>query len=174
MPGLVRRLALAVMSLILLPVTLAPTANADPPGATATPENMQKLYGLLSQGYTPQDCDPLDLVGNQVAALDCGLNAEADGFLGVTYGLYTDAASLHSAFTDLIGQYKLVTCPGLKPSPTTWHYDDTPGAPAGSLACGEDDTLSSVIWTDDANLMLAFADSFDYIAPLYEWWRTNS
>jgi serine/threonine-protein kinase len=162
------------MSVIVGPMLLALPASADPPDTKADPESMQKLYGLLSKGYTPQDCNPTDLVANQVAALDCGFNTQADILFGVTYALYTDAASLHNAFSAVIGQYTLVTCPGLNPSPTTWHFSDNSAAAAGSLACSEDDTLSSVFWTDDANLMLAEADSFDHIAPLYEWWRTGS
>jgi hypothetical protein len=161
-------------SVIVWTMILALPASADPPDVKATPENMQKLSGLLSKGYGPQDCQPTALVGNQVAALDCGLNTEADVLFGVTYALYTDAASLHSAFTDLIGRYHLVTCPGLDPSPTSWHYRDAPDSTAGSLACGDDDPLSEVVWTDDANLMLGSADSLDYVAPLYEWWRTGS
>jgi len=174
MPGLGQRVGVAIMSVIVGPVFIALPANADPAGTTAAPENMQKLSSLLSKGYTPQDCDPVDVVGNQTASLDCGFNTQADELLGATYTLYTDAPSLHNAFSALIGQYALVTCPGLNPSPTTWHFSDNPDAAAGSLACSEDDNLSSVFWTDDANLMLAEADSLDHIAPLYEWWRTGS
>jgi serine/threonine kinase PknH len=167
------RLGVALVSLSVWLGALALPANADPPGTAATPENLQKLYGLLSEGYAPGNCEPVDVVGHQTASLDCGPNAQADELIGATYTLYTDAPSLHNAFSALIGQLQLVTCPGLGPSPTTWHFSDTPDAAAGSLACSEDDTLSSVFWTDDANMMVAEADSFGYIGPLYQWWRTG-
>ena len=145
MRGLAWRLGVAVVSISIWAGALASPANADPPGTAATPENLQKLYGLLSKGYTAGDCEPvaLNVAGNQTAALDCGFNTAADELFGATYMLYTDAPSLHNAFSALAGQYALVTCPGLEPSPTTWHFSDAPDQAAGSLACADDDTLSS-------------------------------
>jgi hypothetical protein len=174
----VSRIALSMTAVCVIACGFASAAPADaePPGNTATPANLQKLYGLVSNGFGPDNCQTPEeqLADNQLAALDCEVNQETDVLFSATYVLYGDVTALRSGFSDAIAQYDLVTCPGLAPSPTKWHYDDSPDQSAGSLACGTRGGFSEMAWTDDTELMLATAQSFDDVPPLYQWWKTGS
>jgi hypothetical protein len=159
---------------VLCAVVLAAPANTQPmrplPKSPATPEDTQKLFGLLSKGYTPADCQLQDPEGNQVAAVSCDINTDPGGPLNARYALYRDAASLQSAFFSTIGPIKLEPCPGVNQSPTVWHNQGSPDQTAGFIGCGYADTLSQVVWTNNANLMLGATESIDDIPRHWQWW----
>jgi hypothetical protein len=167
-------MAAAALPVLLCAVMLAVPANTQPmrplPKSPATPEDTQKLFGLLSKGYTPADCQLHDPAGNQLAAVSCDINSDSGGPISATYALYRDAASLQSAFFSIIGPIQLVPCPGVNQSPTVWHYQGSPDQTAGSIACGNLDTLSQVVWTNNANLMLGATESIDDVPRHYQWW----
>lgn len=158
------RSSVAVAMLCSSTLGCAPPAAADP-----TPDE-QKLYGLLSKGYTPQDCQLSPPVGNQTASLSCNVNGDLGGPFSAEYALYRNSRSLQAAFFSAIGDTTLVPCPGVNQSPTVWHLQGAPDQPAGSIACGDNGQLSDVYWTSNANLLLGHADSIDRIPRLYEWW----
>jgi hypothetical protein len=158
-------------------VALAVPAHGQPllppPNSPAGPADSEKLFGLLSKGYRPADCQSHDPVGNQLAAISCGINTDSGGPLNATYALYRDAASLQSAFFATISPFKLVACPGVSQSPTVWYSQGNLNQTAGSIACGYLDTLSEVAWTSDANLMLGATESIDDVPRHYQWWLAD-
>jgi hypothetical protein len=117
----------AVGSCMLCGALVAVPANAEPPGSPPIAEDTQKLFGLLSKGFIPDDCDAVDLVGGQRAAIICQVNREANGPISATYALYGDAKSLQSGFFTAIGRDdQLVARP--------WNQPITHGVPAPELS----------------------------------------
>jgi hypothetical protein len=49
-------------------------------------------------------CQPLDPVGNQLAAIDCSINSDSGGPVSASYALYRNAGSPQSAFNSAIAQ----------------------------------------------------------------------
>jgi hypothetical protein len=159
---------------LLCGVLFAGPANAQPltplPTSPASPDDIQKLFGLLSKGYSPADCHPQDPEGNQLVEIDCDINSDSGGPISARYALYRDAGSLQSAFSSAIAEDELVACPGINKSPGEWHFQGSPDQTAGSIACGYLDTLSQVVWTNDANLMLGATESLDDVPRHFQWW----
>lgn len=60
-------------------VVIAVPANADPPGPTAIPNDTKKLFGALPRGFVSDQCDSVDLVGSQLAAILCQVDREPNG-----------------------------------------------------------------------------------------------
>src|SRR5246127_358198 len=92
---------------VVPPVATSLTAIADPADNQA---NNDKLFALLSGGYTPGDCK----AGKQyaedpfVARLGCGPSSQAGGPSAATYSLYGNIADLDKAFN----QYgSAIPCP---------------------------------------------------------------
>jgi serine/threonine kinase PknH len=153
---------------------VAVPANAEPPGSPPIAEGTQKLFGLLSKGFIPDDCDAVDRVGSQRAAIICRVNREANGPISATYALYGDATSLQSGFFTAIGRDdQLVACPGTNQSPTVYRHPNSPGQVAGHISCGDINGQSEVVWTSDADLLLVAAQSLDEVPPLYQWWLAD-
>jgi hypothetical protein len=120
-------------------------ANAEPPGSPATAEGTQRLFSLLSKGFIPCDCDAVDLVGGQRAAIICQFNREPNGPYSATY-TRGDAKALQSGFFTAIGQDDhLVACPGTNQSRCTgtgtlrvrWPVSPRWCGPAARICCLE-------------------------------------
>ena len=138
------------------------TATADP---TDNQANSDKLFALLSGGYTAADCQ----AGKQypedpfLARLGCGRNSQPGGPNAATYSLYGNVADLNKAF----GLYgAAIPCPGTTdPGPTAWQ--------GGTVKCGHDfyphTSLYMLTWTKDADLVVVNAEGPD-LASLYAWW----
>src|SRR5262245_54732878 len=96
------------VSVIAFCSTSAP-ATADP---TDNQANNDKLFALLSGGYTPADC----AAGKQypedpfLARLGCGPNSQPGGPISATYSLYGNPADLNKAFDVNIAAP--LACPG--------------------------------------------------------------
>jgi hypothetical protein len=140
------------------------TATADPTGDQA---NNDKLFALLSGGYTPADCR----AGNQypqdpfLARLGCGRNGQPGSPKAATYSLYGNIADLNKAF-DIYGAS--IPCPGTTdPGPTAWQ--------GGRVKCGHDfypqESQSMLTWTRDSDLVVVNIEGPD-LASLYAWWLT--
>ena len=138
------------------------TATADP---TDNQANNDKLFALLSGGYTPADCQ----AGKQypedpfLARLGCGRNSQPGGPNAATYSLYGSMADLNKTF-NLYGAS--LPCPGTTdPGPLAWQ--------GGRVECGHDfypqQSQSMVTWTKDADLVVVNAEGPD-LASLYTWW----
>jgi serine/threonine kinase PknH len=138
------------------------TASADPADNQA---NNDKLFALLSGGYTPGDCQ----AGKQyaedpfLARLGCGLNSQPGGPNAATYSLCGNIADLNKAFN----QYgSAIPCPGTTdPGPIPWQ--------GGMMKCTHDiypqTSGFALTWTKDADLVLANVDGAD-LTDLYGWW----
>jgi serine/threonine-protein kinase len=143
-------------------IGVSATASADP---TDTQANNDKLFALLSGGYTPADCK----AGKQypqdpfLARLGCG--RKPGGPNAVTYSLYGNIADLNKTF-NLYGAS--IPCPGTTdPGPIAWQ--------GGKMKCGHDfypqQSQPMLTWTRDADLVVVNAEGPD-LASLYAWWLT--
>ena len=131
-----------------------------------------RLMNLLPQGYTPNTCRPSDPLPNTLATIGCDQNTEVGGPSSGLYALYADQTKLRAGFdqTTHIKTQQLVNCPGSTDSaPGTYHKNSAPNVPAGYVACGQWNNSHTVIWTVDADLVLAIAIGDDLNA-MYDWW----
>jgi hypothetical protein len=152
-------------SCVVCGVLGAVPANAEPPGSPATAEDTQRSFSLLSKGFVLGDCDAVDLVGGQRAAISASSTGSQNGPYSATYALCGDAKALQSWFFTAIGQDdQLVACPGTNQSPTVYRHRNSAGQMAGQ---------SEVVWTSDADLLLGAARSLDDVAPLHQWWPVD-
>jgi hypothetical protein len=158
-----RAITAACVSLVTFSGTSA-TASADP---TDNQANNDKLFALLSGGYTPADCH----AGKQypedpfLARLGCGRNSQPCGPSAATYSLYGNIANLNKTF-NLYGAS--IPCPGTSdPRPVAWQ--------GGMVKCGHDiypqQSQSMLTWTKDADLLVVNAEGPD-LASLHAWWLT--
>ena len=140
----------------------SPTATADPADNQA---NNDKLFALLSGGYTPADCH----AGKQyaedpfLARLGCGLNSQPGGPNAATYSLYGNVADLNKTFNTY---GSAIPCPGsTDPGLVAWQ--------GGRVKCGHDfyphTSLFMLTWTREADLVVVNVEGAD-LASLYDWW----
>ncbi|MBV9515966.1 MAG: hypothetical protein JO280_18300 [Mycobacteriaceae bacterium] len=139
-------------------------AAADPPDNQA---NNDKLFSLLSGGYTPAECR----AGNQypqdpfLARLGCGRNSQPGGPNAAIYSLYGNSADLSKAFNNYGAS---IPCPGTTDQgPVAWQ--------GGMMKCGHDfypqQSQYILTWTRDADLVVVNVDGPD-LNGLYNWWLT--
>jgi hypothetical protein len=145
--------------------TSAPSTTPRQTGASA------KLMTLLPDGYGPGACKPVDPVTDALATVDCEKNTQPGGPDVARYSLFPDQPTLDKHFGSAIKEDdELVTCPGANvQSPTTWHYTSTPDKLEGQVACGTYKGGPDVLWTRNADLMLADGQAAD-MAALHDWW----
>jgi serine/threonine kinase PknH len=145
------------------PSTTGPTTG--PSGASA------RLMTLLPDGYSPNACKPIDPVTDALATVDCEKNTNPGGPDVARYSLFPDQATLDRHFDTASKEDEaLLMCPGSNvQSPTTWHYTSTPDKTEGRVACGTYKGGPDVLWTRNADLMLADGQGSD-LAALHSWW----
>ena len=144
------------------------TANADP---TDNQANTDKLFALLSAGYTAADCqaskpypeDPF------LARLGCGPNGQPNGPVSAIYSLYGSAADLNKTFNVYVNSGAPVPCPGTTdPGPMAWQ--------GGMVICATsnqqpDEGAPILTWTKNADLLVVTAKPKGRdLAALYAWW----
>lgn len=141
------------------------TTTTGPSGASA------RLMGILPDGYDTNACKPIDPVTDAIATVDCEQNSKPGGPEIARYSLFPDQATLDRHFDTAIKEDdELVTCPGSDAqSPTTWHYTSTPDQVEGRVACGTYKGGPDILWTRNADLMLADGQGPD-MAALHDWW----
>jgi serine/threonine-protein kinase len=145
------------------PPTTPPTTGQS--GASA------RLMSLLPDGYGAGVCKPIDPVTDALATVDCDKNSQTGGPEVARYSLFPDQATLDQHFDTAIKEDdELLQCPGSNvQSPTTWHYTSTPDKVEGRVACGTYKGGPDVLWTRNADLMLADGQGPDLTA-LHDWW----
>jgi hypothetical protein len=156
-----RAMTVVCLSAVTLFGTSA-TATADP---TDNQANNDKLFALLSGGFTPADCQagPQSPQDPFLARVVCHHQHVSSGPYGAIYSLYGNPADLSQAFN----QYGApIPCPGTTdPGPIPWQ--------GGIMKCGHDfypQTAGFIVtWTRDADLVLANVDGRD-LTDLYGWW----
>lgn len=143
----------------------APSTTQGQTGASA------RLMTLLPDGYGPGACKPIDPVTDALATVDCEKNTQTGGPDVARYSLFGDQATLDRHFSTAIKEDdEMLTCPGANvASPTTWHYTSTPDKVEGQVACGTYKGGPDVVWTRNADLLLADGQGPD-MAALHSWW----
>jgi serine/threonine-protein kinase len=150
---------------VVTPVATSLTATADPADNQASND---KLFALLSGGFTPADCQagPRSPGDPFLARVFCHHQHVSSGPYGAIYSLYGNPADLSQAFN----QYGApIPCPGTSdPGPGPWQ--------GGMMTCGHDfypqTSGFTVTWTRNADLVLANVDGRD-LTDLYGWWLAN-
>lgn len=136
---------------------------------------------VLLRSYVPQDieefCEPVDLGGTVLAALDCALvGLPADS---ITYRLYGDTESMQADYDDLRIDaglpLDLSDSPGLCPVEDDWFVGEGDLSP-GRIACASSDARGTVLfWTDVRINVLSYATQGDGdTAALIDWWENNA
>jgi len=152
--------------------TRTSTSRSAPPSTTAGQSGASaRLMTLLPDGYGPGACKAIDPVTDALATVDCEKNTQPGGPDVARYSLFPDQATLDRHFSSAIKEDdEMMTCPGANVgSPTTWHYTSTPDKVEGQVACGTYKGGPDVLWTRNADLMLADGQGPD-MAALHDWW----
>jgi serine/threonine kinase PknH len=147
------------------------TRTTTPPTTSGTSGASAKLMSILPDGYPSGACKPIDPVTDALATVDCQKNTNTGGPDVARYSLFPDQATLDRHFQTAIKEDdSLQACPGSNTqSPTTWHYTSTPDKVEGQVACGTYKGSPDVLWTRNADLMLADGQGPD-ITALHQWW----
>ena len=131
-----------------------------------------KLLAVLPRGYDDGVCQaaPQPATG-ALATVDCGPASPTGGPISARYSLFADQETLDRHFDESVAQNsEVLQCPGSGvDSPTTWHYTQTPDKVEGRIACGTYNDNADVVWTKNADLLLADAQS-DNLEALHNWW----
>lgn len=146
---------------------------------SASPDNaaQDKLQGMLPGGYPDGACTPITTPDHAAGAVLCEQNVDPDAPQSATYTLAADQGALDTAFSDIVENAAVVTCPGRIQSPGPWRRNATPEQISGTLVCAVQDGHPMLAWTDDAELLLGVIQSgpegptFD---QLYAWWSSHS
>jgi serine/threonine protein kinase len=153
--------------------TVAPSSTTP----TVNYQAQQRLRGMLPPGYSSSACTPADVPQAAVAKFGCSQNSDAGGPPTSTFTLFSDDAALDSAFGAVVGNTRVVNCPGNIQSPGAWRRNATPQQVSGTLVCGFRDGVPTLTWTDGDKLMLATIDGAlagPNLDQLYVWWSSHS
>lgn len=147
------------------PASSSAPSTSDESGASA------RLMTLLPDGYGPGACKGITPVTDALATVDCQKNTQPGGPDVARYSLFPDQGTLDQHFSSATKEDdELVMCPASNvQSPTTWHYTSTPDKVEGQVACGTYKGGPDVIWTRNADLMLADGQGPD-LPALHDWW----
>ena len=154
-----------------LQVATSSSNSAGPTSTSTESDATRKLLGLLSTGYSADDCTPAELTANAIAVVDCPQNDVAGGPTGTRYFLFANAADLSKQFTTTIAGDATFPCERGVPATEDWHYDSTPTQTAGQASCGTLDGKPHLVWTDTAKLLMASAQGTD-INAMFKWFLT--
>jgi hypothetical protein len=144
--------------------------------AAPNPE-ADRLLRMVPAGYSSSECKAVATPKNALAQVNCDANSDAGGPLSATYTLSSGKAALDTAFNDIVAASTRVDCPGNIQSPGPWRRNATPEKVSGVLFCGVQGDRPTVVWTDEARLVVSAVQSgpggptFD---QLYAWWSSHS
>jgi hypothetical protein len=179
-------IAVALIGGVIYGLTRPSEASDDPAAAepapttstaTSSADDQARLMRLLPRGYPPGVCQSVDAVKDALAQVKCEQNADPDGPVSGTFTLVSDKSALDAALTDAIKAAQQVNCPGNIQSPGPWRRNATPQIISGTLFCGLREGQPTVVWTDDAKLMLNVVRSGPQgpaFPALYAWWSSHS
>lgn len=154
----------------------AAAAN-DPASSMSTVEAQARLLKLLPPGYPQDTCTSTTPMGGAIAQVTCGRNVDVDGPPSATYSLFANAGALRLSFDNTVQATTVVTCPGRIQSPGAWHRTATPDKPSGMLLCGMRQGSPTLVWTNDAALVIGSLHtehSTPSLEQLYTWWSSHS
>ncbi|MBY0291110.1 MAG: serine/threonine protein kinase [Mycobacteriaceae bacterium] len=152
--------------------TTTPTELSAPPD-----EALNRLRGMLPAGYTAGTCKPQSPAGT-AGVITCGRNSDPGGPGTATYTLTSSPAALRDALNRVIQTTTVVICPGNIQSPGPWRRNDSLTVTRGTVLCGLHNGRPRVVWTNDAEHLLADVQSRSPTDPpigqLYAWWGSHS
>jgi hypothetical protein len=157
--------------------TAAPSTSASPASPTSDGEDEDRLMRSVPHGYAPDACDGAVPPRNALAQVNCTKNTDAGGPESATYTLAADKAALDAYFDDSVKTAQQVNCPGNIQSPGPWRRNATPQTVSGTLFCGLREGRPTVVWTDDAKLVVSAVQSAPEgptFPALYAWWSSHS
>lgn len=160
--------------------TVAPgsaTASGPPAATLSAAQARAQLLKLLPAGYPSEACTPTAPLAGALAAVNCGKNTDPGGPPSATYTLFSDVGALRLSFDSTVQTTNVVNCPGRIQSPGAWHRVATPEKPGGMLLCGLRQTYPTVVWTNDADLLVGalHADrNGSTLEQFYTWWSSHS
>ena len=158
----------------------ASSGSGSAQSTTPSPANsqaQQRLASVLPAGYAADACTPVDVVAPALAKVSCATNTDAGGPPSATYTLLRDEGGLTSAFDAVVGDTRVVNCPGNIQSPGPWRRNASPQQVSGTLVCGFAGAVPTVAWTDAENLLLSSVDGAESgpnLDQLYVWWASHS
>ncbi|MEO8816288.1 MAG: serine/threonine-protein kinase [Mycobacterium sp.] len=151
---------------------------SDAPVATlSVAQARAQLLTLLPSGYPSEACTPTAPLAGALAEVTCGKNTDPQGPPSATYTLFPDVGPLRLSFDNTVQTTNVVNCPGRIQSPGAWHRAAAPEKPIGVLMCGVRQTVPTVVWTNDADLLVGVlrADrNGSTLEQLYTWWSSHS
>lgn len=110
--------------------------------------------------------------------ITCGRNADLGGPRHATYTLAASPEALRDALDELVDTTTVVVCPGNIQSPGPWRRNDSPTVIRGTVLCGLNNGRSRVVWTNDAERLIADVESGGpagaSLDQLYAWWGSHS
>jgi hypothetical protein len=149
------------------------TSRTSPPDSN----DEKRLLRQLPKGYVAASCAPVAPPESMLAQVDCDNNSDPGGPHSATYTLAGDKAALDAVFGAAMRGATRVNCPGNIRSPGPWRRNATPDKISGQLFCGLREGQPTVVWTDDARLMVS-AVRAGPLGPtfpqMYEWWSSHS
>jgi serine/threonine-protein kinase len=156
-----------------------PTASAPATSVFTPPpaESQARLFTLLPAGYPPGICNPITAPPGALAKVSCGQNADPGGPPSATYTLFPDVATLRLALNKIVQTSTVVNCPGRIQSPGPWRHTATPDQISGTLLCGIQQGFPTVVWTNDAELLVGSVQAEPAgpnLDQLYGWWASHS
>gem|GEM_PF-5044531 len=100
-----------------------PSSRPSTSSATTGPANqtLLRLYHLLPQGYSANDCSPVSTPNRQaLATVECKKTSDPHSPASAAFSLYPNAAALADAFQNGIAEDTVTPCPDGKQSPATY------------------------------------------------------
>jgi hypothetical protein len=153
---------LAIAGLLIVTIIHGPTtARADPDNQV----NNDKLFAMLSGGYTPADCQASKQYPEDpfLARLGCGPNGQEGGPTGATFSLYATDADMNAAFNRRLGD-PIACSETTGPGPVSWSV--------GMVQCSHNSRAGTALsWTRNADLLVGVVSGSD-VGSLYNWWLT--
>ena len=136
---------------------------------------MAQIFAVLPESYPHSACESVTPAApSALATVDCGQSTVPGGPKLARYSVYPNLEQLNAAFDRAMkADDEIVNCPGLGPSPTTWHYGSTPDDVAGQLGCGKYQGNADITWSYNEELILADVQSDD-LETLHTWWNNDS
>lgn len=182
--GLVAATAVGGVIVWALQSSPEPASRPDPDRSTSAAtvisrdaEAEVELRRLLPSGYPVDVCEFVAPPKNARAQSDCDANVDPRGPRTATYTLFEDKAVLDEAFSAAIQQSTRVNCPGSIQSPGPWRRNITPQEISGALYCGIHDGRPTVVWSDEARLLVSVVRADAHgptLGELYAWWSSHS
>ena len=141
------------------------------------PSAAQALVDLVAPRHPSGACAPVSTESEAVAVVvvrcsDDGANAPS----AATYSQAESPAELRALFDELVGDLRVVTCPGNIQSPGPWRRAGST-TPAGTLVWGTRGQVPTVAWTTDGDDLLSVVSTDAgprSLEMLYTWWSQNS